>query len=282
MAALEALCFAAAEPLGPARLAGILGVRPSDVKDLAGKLNTQYEEHGHGLRIEQVAGGWQLVTQPGPGAHPAAAARTGQGRPAFAAALETLAIVAYRQPILKADIESIRGVRRRPPPADAARARSGTGRRTTRVARQPLAVRHHPAHSWTLRTQHTQGSAPPGRPAGNSLRWDRRSERNGGGTVMAAKQKQHEKLMIVILVGLTLPAFGLPAAAFLAAARGPRRRSRSTATRSPRRSTTPTSGAGSTAPAARGTRGVVRIQGPPRPPGAAARSAGRRRERLRR
>lgn len=110
LAALEAFCFAAAEPLGPARLAGMLGLRPSDVKDLAGELNARYEANGHGLRLEQIAGGWQLVTRPdlenvlvrlrGP-------AKDARLSPA---ALETLAIIAYRQPILKADIESIRGV----------------------------------------------------------------------------------------------------------------------------------------------------------------------------
>ncbi|MHC5019133.1 MAG: SMC-Scp complex subunit ScpB [Planctomycetota bacterium] len=110
LAALEAFCFAAAEPLGPARLAGMLGVRPSDVKALAEQLNTQYETNGHGLRIEQVAGGWQLVTRPDLESvlirlrGPAKDARLSP------AALETLAIIAYRQPVLKADIESIRGV----------------------------------------------------------------------------------------------------------------------------------------------------------------------------
>jgi len=110
LAALEALCFAAAEPLGPARLAGMLGVRPSDVKALAAKLNEQYDTNGHGLRIEQIAGGWQLVTRADLDTvlirlrGPAKDARLSP------AALETLAIIAYRQPILKADIESIRGV----------------------------------------------------------------------------------------------------------------------------------------------------------------------------
>ncbi len=110
LAAVEALCFAAAEPLGPARIAGMLGVRPSDVKELAAKLNANYEANGHGLRIEQVAGGWQLVTRSDLDSimirlrGPAKDARLSP------AALETLAIISYRQPVLRADIESIRGV----------------------------------------------------------------------------------------------------------------------------------------------------------------------------
>lgn len=109
-AALEALCFAAAEPLSPARLGGMLGLRPSDVKALAGELNTQYEAAGSGLRLEQVAGGWQMVTRPD--LEPVLRRLRGPSKDArlSPAALETLAIVAYRQPIKKSDIEAIRGV----------------------------------------------------------------------------------------------------------------------------------------------------------------------------
>jgi len=108
--AFEALCFAAAEPLAPARLGGILGVRPSGVKELAAELNARYEAAGSGLRLELVAGGWQMVTRPD--LSPVLRRLRGPAKDArlSPAALETLAIIAYRQPIKRADISDIRGV----------------------------------------------------------------------------------------------------------------------------------------------------------------------------
>jgi segregation and condensation protein B len=109
-AAIEALCFAAAEPLSPARLGGIVGLRPSEVKALAVELNARYESAGGGLRLEQVAGGWQMVTRSD--LQPVLRRLRGPSRDArmSTAALETLAIVAYRQPVKRADVSDIRGV----------------------------------------------------------------------------------------------------------------------------------------------------------------------------
>jgi segregation and condensation protein B len=80
------------------------------VADAVAALNARYEADGRTFRIESVAGGRQMMTLPAFG--PVVARLKGvreQGR-LTQAALETLAIIAYRQPILRADLESIRGV----------------------------------------------------------------------------------------------------------------------------------------------------------------------------
>ena len=82
----------------------------AQVRDAIDALNIRYAADGRTFRIESVAGGRQLMTLPAFG--PIVARLKGvreQGR-LTQAALETLAIVAYRQPLLRADLESIRGV----------------------------------------------------------------------------------------------------------------------------------------------------------------------------
>jgi segregation and condensation protein B len=75
-----------------------------------GELNDLYEETGRSFRIERVAGGWQIRTL-GEFAEDLAKLRQRRHETKLSqAALETLAIVAYRQPILRADVEAIRGV----------------------------------------------------------------------------------------------------------------------------------------------------------------------------
>lgn len=108
---LEALLLSTHHPLTPARLAELVGVESvKPVRKAVVQLNKQYEETGRAFRIEQVAGGYQLLTLPELGDH----VRKLQQREADAkltkAAIETLAIIAYKQPILRADVEAIRGV----------------------------------------------------------------------------------------------------------------------------------------------------------------------------
>jgi len=82
----------------------------AQVRDAIDALNSRYSAEGRTFRIESVAGGRQVMTLPAFG--PVVARLKGvreQGR-LTQAALETLAIIAYRQPILRADLESIRGV----------------------------------------------------------------------------------------------------------------------------------------------------------------------------
>src|SRR5262249_38656872 len=111
LAAIEAALFAADEPLTPRRLAQVAEL--SDVGEprrLSRQLRPWYVEGGSAFHLEEIAGGYQLLTRPE--FHPwlARLRRAGNELRLSGPARETLAIVAYRQPIGRADIEAIRGV----------------------------------------------------------------------------------------------------------------------------------------------------------------------------
>jgi segregation and condensation protein B len=107
---VEALVVAAHEPIAAARVAGIVpGCRAAEVAELVAELNAEYAEQGRSFEICEVAGGYQLRTRPefGPWLQQAVAQRPLRlSQPA----LETLAVVAYRQPVTRAEIEHVRGV----------------------------------------------------------------------------------------------------------------------------------------------------------------------------
>ena len=87
------------------------GLSPvQQVRGAIGRLNAGYEETGRAFRIVQVAGGHQVMTQPEYGDVLARLRGDRQMSRLTPAALETLAIIAYRQPVLRADLEAIRGV----------------------------------------------------------------------------------------------------------------------------------------------------------------------------
>jgi len=102
---LEALLFAAAEPLAEAELGLRLG-EDADVPALLRELAVQYD--GRGINLIGVAGGWTFRTAP----DLAAALRSEREVPRrlSRAAVETLAVIAYHQPVTRAEIEAIRGV----------------------------------------------------------------------------------------------------------------------------------------------------------------------------
>ena len=105
--ALEAVMFMAAEPIPGAELAEILEVTPADADELIAHLSELYA--GRGLQVSRVAGGYQVCTRPEYGPYVAKLHKPERFR-LSRAALETLAIVAYKQPITRPEIESIRGV----------------------------------------------------------------------------------------------------------------------------------------------------------------------------
>lgn len=87
------------------------GLSPvQQVRGAIGRLNAGYEATGRAFRIVQVAGGHQVMTQPEHGDVLARLRGDRQMSRLTPAALETLAIIAYRQPVLRADLEAIRGV----------------------------------------------------------------------------------------------------------------------------------------------------------------------------
>jgi len=109
-AILEALLFVAGEPLSLERLHTILeGYTKEEVQTALRELQDSYLNEGRGLQIVEVAGGFRLATRPELAPW---ILKLKQGKPAklSRAAMETLAIIAYKQAITKAEIEAIRGV----------------------------------------------------------------------------------------------------------------------------------------------------------------------------
>ncbi len=107
---LESLLFVAEEPLTVEKLKQILEtVDTKEIRSALLSLAEQYEARGGGFKLTEVAGGWQLRSRP---EYNQWIKRMLQPPPQrlSRAALETLAIVAYNQPIIRADIEHIRGV----------------------------------------------------------------------------------------------------------------------------------------------------------------------------
>jgi segregation and condensation protein B len=122
---IEALFFSAQKPLSPREIVDALrnagtegeftlnefaNIRPAEVAAAIEQLKIEYIQHEHGFQLVEKADGWQLTSDPKyaqwvRGLFPAT-------KPArlSSPALETLAIIAYRQPITRADVEAVRGV----------------------------------------------------------------------------------------------------------------------------------------------------------------------------
>jgi segregation and condensation protein B len=108
---LEALLFSTHHPLTAGRLAELLDLESTKpIRAAIKSLNEQYDSGNRAFRIEQVAGGYQLLTLPTFGDLLKKFHQKEGDAKLTKAALETLAIIAYKQPILRADIEAIRGV----------------------------------------------------------------------------------------------------------------------------------------------------------------------------
>jgi segregation and condensation protein B len=109
-ALVEAALFAADEPLPLRRLAQATGLEQPVARDALHRLCQLLEREGSAFLVDEIAGGWQLRT--GPEYHPwVARLRRGAAEASLTpAARETLAVIAYRQPITRADIEGVRGV----------------------------------------------------------------------------------------------------------------------------------------------------------------------------
>ncbi len=108
---VEAILFATETPLPAPKIAEIAGeANARDVKKHIAALNETYAQRGAAFRIEEIAGGFQMLTLPVYNDRLNKLFQTRRETRLSQAALETLAIVAYKQPILRADVEAIRGV----------------------------------------------------------------------------------------------------------------------------------------------------------------------------
>jgi segregation and condensation protein B len=108
---VEALLLSTHHPLTAGRVAELMELPGTKAVRRAIKLlNEQYESGDRSFRIEQVAGGYQILTLPKFGEHLKKLHQKEIDSKLTKAALETMAIIAYKQPILRADVEAIRGV----------------------------------------------------------------------------------------------------------------------------------------------------------------------------
>lgn len=108
--ALEAILLVAEEPVDPVTLAQVLEVATGEVVATLRALRAEYVDDGRGFVLREVAGGWRLYTDPGAAPYVERFVLAGRSGRLSSAALETLAIVAYSQPVTRARISAIRGV----------------------------------------------------------------------------------------------------------------------------------------------------------------------------
>jgi segregation and condensation protein B len=108
---IEAVLFAADEPITPQKLAEITGAAGvKDIREQIQQLNEKYDQMNCAFRIEAIAGGYQMLTLPAYNTWLQKLIKVRSETKLSPAALETLAIISYKQPILRVDIEAIRGV----------------------------------------------------------------------------------------------------------------------------------------------------------------------------
>lgn len=108
--AIEAIVLVSEQPLDVNLLGQLLELRPATVEELCRELAAEYEADGRGFQLARVAGGWRFQSHPDQAPYVERFVLEGQTSKLSAAALETLAIVAYKQPISRAQVASIRGV----------------------------------------------------------------------------------------------------------------------------------------------------------------------------
>jgi len=108
--ALEAILFLADEPVGVASLAQLVETPRREVEGRLRELAASYEERNSGLTLREVAGGWRLYTHPDLAPIVEQFVLSSRHARLTKASLETLAIVAYKQPVTRHQITSIRGV----------------------------------------------------------------------------------------------------------------------------------------------------------------------------
>jgi segregation and condensation protein B len=110
MGAVEALLFSSDQPLTLSLLAESLEAPPDEIVPALGRLGADYAARGAGVELREIAGGWMLVTT---AEHAEWVGRMLRGKRKMRlsrAALESMAIIAYKQPVTKSEVEAIRGV----------------------------------------------------------------------------------------------------------------------------------------------------------------------------
>ena len=109
-AIIEAILFVAEEPLTAAEIAEVMEQPRSDVEAQLASLRDDLAAAGRGIVLREVAGGWRLYTHPDARAHLERFAATDRATKLSKAAMETLAVVAYKQPVSRGQVAEVRGV----------------------------------------------------------------------------------------------------------------------------------------------------------------------------
>lgn len=110
MAAVEAVLFVTETPVPLGELAEVLELPRKRVEELLEELDRELADRGSGLVLRQVAGGWRLYSHPDAYPFLERFSSSATARRLSPAALETLSVIAYRQPVARSQIAEIRGV----------------------------------------------------------------------------------------------------------------------------------------------------------------------------
>ena len=110
LAALEAILFVTESPVPSSELGEVLELPKREIDDLLERLSHDLEERDSGLVLREAAGGWRLYSHPDAYPYLERFSTSATARKLSPAALETLAVVAYRQPVARSQINEIRGV----------------------------------------------------------------------------------------------------------------------------------------------------------------------------
>ena len=108
--ALEALLLVSSDPVSAPALASALDIAPGECASLLAGLKVEYEEANRGFQLREVAGGWRLFTHPAYHDVVEAYVLSWDTQKLSQAALETLAVIAYHQPVTREVVKGIRGV----------------------------------------------------------------------------------------------------------------------------------------------------------------------------
>lgn len=108
--ALEALLLVSSDPVSAPTLASVLDIAPGEVASLLAELKAEYEDANRGFQLREVAGGWRLFTHPAYHDVVESYVLSWDTQKLSQAALETLAVVAYHQPVTREIVKGIRGV----------------------------------------------------------------------------------------------------------------------------------------------------------------------------
>lgn len=109
-AVLEALLLVSSDPVSASALAQAIDITPGECASLLAELKVEYEEAERGFQLREVAGGWRLFTHPAYHDQVESFVLSWDTQKLSQAALETLAVIAYHQPVTRETVKGIRGV----------------------------------------------------------------------------------------------------------------------------------------------------------------------------